>query len=217
MALTSEFSFQPEHITCNTCYAHAMNHRLILAAFFVAAFHPLVAQTPIACAGQLVPLKPVAMASCTNAETVCIADQYGMRGHWVWGCPSGSQTAPSAPLPYVPIPLGVIQPHINTPLENATEAERLRSLRLQNQQMEQQLRQQQQEPEQGGQEVEPEPQPLPSLPISKVSPKQSTANFEKIDLALKQGHMLDCQTERIGKDALGTLSKMTCTILIDKK
>jgi len=40
---------------------------------------------------------------------------------------------------------------------------------------------------------------------------------EKIDLASKQGHMLDCQTEKLGKDTLGTLSKMTCTILIDRK
>lgn len=195
-----------------------MHPRLTLVAvFFVAAFHPLVAQTPIACSGQLVPLKPLAMASCQNATPVCLTDANGLRGHWVWGCPSGSQTAPSAPSPYVPIPLGVIQPHFNTPLENATEAERLRSLRLQNQQMEQQLRQQQQEPEQARQEVGPEPESLPSLPISKVSAKQSAANFEKIDLALKQGHMLACQSEKIGKDALGTLSKMTCTILIDKK
>jgi hypothetical protein len=198
-----------------------MNHRLILAAFSVAAFHPLVAQTPIACAGQLVPLKPPAMMSCQTATPVCLTDANGFNGHWVWGCPSAATNGGGFLDPSI-ISNGIQPPQINSPLTTMQQAERVRQLRLQNeqirlqnQQMEQQLRQQQQEPEQARQDLEPEP--LPSPPASRVNPKQSTANFEKIDLALKQGHMLDCQTEKIGKDALGTLSKMTCTILIDRK
>ncbi len=45
------------------------------------ALHPLVAQIPVACAGQLIPLKPASIF-CQGAAPVCITDGSGIRGRW---------------------------------------------------------------------------------------------------------------------------------------
>jgi hypothetical protein len=114
-----------------------MNYRVMLTVLGSLSLSPLMAQTPIACAGQLVPLKPVALLSCPSAAAICLTDASGIRGHWVWGCPSAS--APAAQID-PSIPLSVNQPHFTTPVETLMEIEKLRSLRLQNQEIEQQLR-----------------------------------------------------------------------------
>ena len=59
---------------------------------------PLLAQTPAACMGQLVPIKPSNLF-CSNAAPVCATDQSGVRGRWIWGCPvpAASSPAPSGP------------------------------------------------------------------------------------------------------------------------
>jgi len=105
------------------------------------AIRPLVAQLPVACAGQLVPLKPVSIF-CPGAAAVCVTDASGTRGHWVWGCPAGNGAAPHPNvdpglLDSIAHPLS---PQTPNPLDVAIQAERLRELRLQNQQLEQQLR-----------------------------------------------------------------------------
>ena len=114
-----------------------MDHRI--AALFMAVSACSLGQTPIACASRLIPLKPTSLL-CSNAAPVCVADQTGMNGRWVWGCPTQPpvQANPS-------IPLSVTQPHIMMTIDIAIEAEKLRQLRLQNQQLEQQLREAQTE------------------------------------------------------------------------
>ena len=100
----------------------------------------LAAQTPTACAGQLVPLKPPSVM-CQGAAPLCVTNASGTSGRWVWGCPRGTVAAPAPTLD--PGLLDSIAhptppPSNNTP-DGAGQAERLRQLRLQNQQMEQQL------------------------------------------------------------------------------
>jgi hypothetical protein len=110
---------------------------VVLAVLGSLTLPTLRAQTPVACAGQFVPLKPIAMLSCPSAAAICVTDASGIRGHWIWGCPSASapvvQVDPS-------IPLSVNQPHFTTPIETLTEIEKVRSIRLQNQQAERQIK-----------------------------------------------------------------------------
>jgi hypothetical protein len=134
-----------------------MNHRIVVGLLGTLAASSLVAQDVTACGGQLVPLKPPALYSCSTATPVCATDASGTRGHWVWGCPASQQpTAQTDPT----IPLRGIQPHFMTPAEAAMEVERLRALRLQNEQMRQQidlLRQQQLSSETPSPNAEPNP------------------------------------------------------------
>jgi hypothetical protein len=92
---------------------------------------PLVGQT--VCAGKLIPLKPAAV-TCANAAPICVTNPNEIGGHWVWGCPTNVPSIQSDPT----IPLRVIQPRFITPGEAAAEAERLRELRLKNQEADQQ-------------------------------------------------------------------------------
>ncbi|MBZ5635171.1 MAG: hypothetical protein LAO55_18770 [Acidobacteriia bacterium] len=68
--------------------------KVALAFFFGVALNPLVAQTPPACATQLIPFKPLSLY-CSNAAPVCVAGQNGMNGRWVWGCPTGTAPFPA--------------------------------------------------------------------------------------------------------------------------
>lgn len=52
----------------------------------------LSAQVPVACGGQLPPLKPIGM-TCSNAVASCVTDSAGRRGAWVWGCPESANEA----------------------------------------------------------------------------------------------------------------------------
>lgn len=119
-----------------------MSYRVTLAVFGALAL-PLVAQVPVACVGQLVPLKPVSLF-CQGAAPLCVSEANGVRGHWVWGCPAASSAVPGSGTGVDPGVLDSIahpsSPHIMTPIEAAMEVERLRQLRLQNQQTEQQLK-----------------------------------------------------------------------------
>jgi hypothetical protein len=65
-------------------------------AVFVSLAIRLVAQTPAACMSEVVPIKPSNLF-CSNAAPVCIIDQSGVNGRWVWGCPAASSAAPSGP------------------------------------------------------------------------------------------------------------------------
>lgn len=108
-----------------------MKHGLALSVFSGLALHPLAAQTPIACVAQLMPLKPLSL-SCSNAAPVCLTDQNGMNGHWVWGCPSASETKPDTAW-QIPLSVGSKVP-LADPIQLRIEVERLRQLQLQNQQ-----------------------------------------------------------------------------------
>jgi hypothetical protein len=119
-------------------------------ALGVLATHLIRAQTPAACISQIVPLKPVAIISCTNATPICLTDSNGLHGKWIWLCketatPQGRspQIENPAPPPVQP-PLVQVIPQIENPLDLAIKLEQLRQLRLQTQQMEQQLNLQQQ-------------------------------------------------------------------------
>jgi hypothetical protein len=68
--------------------------KAVLAFFVGVTLNPLVAQTPLACATQLVPLKPLSLY-CSNATPICVTGQNGMNGRWVWGCPTGAATLPA--------------------------------------------------------------------------------------------------------------------------
>jgi hypothetical protein len=118
-----------------------MNGRLILCLIGYMVAHPAAAQTVTACSGQLIPLKPASLISCSTAAPVCISDTNGLNGHWIWGCPV---PAPPAVQLDPTIPLRGAQPHIMTPAEIMMEAEQIRALRLQNQLIQQQLDAQQQ-------------------------------------------------------------------------
>jgi hypothetical protein len=72
-----------------------MNCRTILAVLGSVAIYPLGAETPTECLGQLIPLKPVSL-SCSNPVPVCVTDQSGINGHWVWGCPQTTTSSPSS-------------------------------------------------------------------------------------------------------------------------
>jgi hypothetical protein len=100
------------------------------------------AQTPAACVGQIVPLKPVGVISCTHATPICLTDPNGLHGKWIWLCKD--TTAPQienpAPLPVYP-PFRQVVPQVENPVDLAIRVEQLRQLRLQNQQIEQQLNQ----------------------------------------------------------------------------
>jgi hypothetical protein len=114
----------------------SMSHRASFAVFSLATL-PLSAQTPVACSGQLIPLRPAGM-TCQQAAPVCVTDPSGTRGHWAWGCPNASgnqavQVTPQAPLPQLQYP------HINTPDEVRMKAEQLRNQQLQNQQLQNQI------------------------------------------------------------------------------
>jgi hypothetical protein len=114
----------------------SMNRQIVMGLLGSVAASSLAAQAVTACGGQLVPLKPPALYSCSTATPVCATDANGVSGHWVWGCPAAQQ--PTAQTDSS-IPLRGIQPHIMTPAEAAMEIEKLRALRLQNQQMQQQI------------------------------------------------------------------------------
>jgi hypothetical protein len=123
-----------------------MRYKIILAVF---GMYPLVAQTPRACIGQLVPLKPVSVLSCRNATALCLTDANGFQGRWVWTCPqNGALDVPNQD--QIGRPGGFLDPgiisngvqpvKIDSPLEIMQRVEQLRQLRLQNQQIEQQNR-----------------------------------------------------------------------------
>ncbi len=168
-----------------------MNCRFVLVVFGGLAIHPLTAQTPTACAGQLVPVKSP-MIFCSNAAPVCVTDRNGLNGRWVWGCPTSTEGTQS--------PANVLDAITNYnptdfALTNQQEAEKLRSLRLQNQQMEQQIKNLQQQR---------------YLEFSPSTPKQ---NLAAIALGLKEGYDLDCKKETVDQDTI----KLTCSILINWK
>jgi hypothetical protein len=119
-----------------------MSYRVAFVTVFGGLMLPLAAQIPTACIGQLVPLKPVSVL-CQEAAPVCIVDATGTRGHWVWGCPTGPTGI--TPTPSAGVDPGLLNsiahpsaPQIMSPLEIAIQAERLRQLRLQNEQLAQQ-------------------------------------------------------------------------------
>jgi hypothetical protein len=125
-----------------------MKQRFALAVFGGLVLHPLAAQTVTACSAQVLPLKPPSLR-CSNAAPVCTTDQYGLNAKWVWGCPAASTQAPApttvpapAPAPYAPIPLGVKQYTFGTSPAEALQREQLRTLKLQNQQLQQSIQQQ---------------------------------------------------------------------------
>jgi hypothetical protein len=101
------------------------------------------AQTPIACAGQLIPLKPPAVFSCSTAAPVCIANQNGRGGHWVWGCPAEStpESTSAANQPdWQKLLQGPPPPvRLNDPMDTAIKVQQLRLLQLQNQQAQRDL------------------------------------------------------------------------------
>ena len=184
-----------------------MDSRTILLLLVLAAC-PSYAQT--LCSAQLVPLKPITV-TCDNAAPICISDASGVNHHWVWGCPSQQTT--SDPM----IPLRGIQPHIMTPNEAATEAEKLRQLRLQNQLLQQQL-----DAGSGssGTRNQPAAQPQQTVMDQPTIPEKtmSGAPAERaMQDALKQGHLLECGYEPIGQESITKLGRLTCTILFDKK
>jgi hypothetical protein len=113
---------------------------VVLAGLGVLAV-PIRAQTPAACIGKLVPLKPVGILSCTNATPVCLTDPNGVDGAWIWLCNTRtSQVNPTPDVSPPPVyPLHQVVPQVENPIDFAIKAQRLRQLRLQNQQMEQQL------------------------------------------------------------------------------
>lgn len=113
-----------------------MGYRAALAVFCSMATLPLWAQTPVACSGQLIPLRPAGM-SCQQAAPVCITDPSGTRGQWVWGCPNSSETQYPQVTPQAPLPQ-LQYPHIDTPTEGRMKAEQLRNQQLQNQQLQNQ-------------------------------------------------------------------------------
>src|ERR1039457_1142593 len=99
-----------------------MNYRCFaLVGLGWVAVHPIAAQT--ACDSQIVPIKPFSVV-CANAAPVCITGRNEIVGHWVWACPSQSQSTPDSGA--WKIPLMIQQPHIMTPAEAAAEAEKLR-------------------------------------------------------------------------------------------
>jgi hypothetical protein len=112
-------------------------HLLVLIGAF--AILPLSAQTPTACYGKFVPLKP-ALMSCQEAAPACVTDATGLNGRWIWGCPSGTNSA--APLAgggfaILSPPAPAVQ--FESPLDTMIRAQQLRNLQLQNQQMRQQM------------------------------------------------------------------------------
>jgi hypothetical protein len=123
-----------------------MKYRAALGVFCGLALHPLAAQTMTACSAPVLPLKPPSL-SCSNATPVCTTDQYGLNGRWVWGCPQGK----SAPANATPAP-STIPPVLQFPPANqgltfgtspaeAIQREQLRTLKLQNQQLQQSIQQ----------------------------------------------------------------------------
>jgi hypothetical protein len=172
-----------------------MNHGcFVLFLLGGLATNQLTAQTT--CDGQIVPLKPVS-AACANAAPICVTGRNQVIGHWVWGCPGQPQPDSGA----WKIPLMIQQPHIMTPAEAAEQAERLRSFRLQNQQIEQQLK--------DGQTVQ-ESAPDPTAPDAE---KLGFVLGELVTAAIKQGHKLECTNEPMDSDHV----KLHCTIVIDLK
>jgi hypothetical protein len=99
--------------------------RLILGALLVSG----CAFSQGTCTGQLQPIKPITPIGCRDTALACICGASGSNCHWSWACLN------SSPAPKIPFP----QP----PTENAAEAfqrgmieaERLKQLRLQNQQL----------------------------------------------------------------------------------
>jgi hypothetical protein len=83
------------------------------------------------------------MFSCPTATKVCVTTSGVPRGRWEWMCPAGA-TPGNTPLGLDPsiILRGTPAPPptpLNNPMDTAIEIERLRALRLQNQQLEQQV------------------------------------------------------------------------------
>jgi hypothetical protein len=127
-----------------------MGYRALLAIFSSLAILPLSAQTPAACLGKLVPLKPPTVF-CQQAAPVCVTDSTGFNGQWIWGCPVSVSTPNPTPGPGInsTIPLGVKSPQIDNPLDLMLKAEQIRQMRQQTELMRQQtqaLRQSNQTP-----------------------------------------------------------------------
>jgi hypothetical protein len=115
----------------------SMNRGATFAVFCSLATLPLLAQTPLACSAQLVPLRPVGLY-CENAAPTCVIDGPA-RGHWAWGCPASGDVSAVPPGGGVAILPRIQSPHINTPTEVMMKAEQLRNLQLQNQQLQNQI------------------------------------------------------------------------------
>lgn len=183
-----------------------MNYRCFVLAFLgCLAIHPVAAQ--VACAAQIVPIKPIAMLTCTNAAPVCMTDANGFNGHWAWMCPAAPRTSGFGLLDPAVIVNGVQPAQIESPLNVLQRVEQLRQMKLQNEIQQQQLLEMQRKAASQS----------PAAPSSDSVERSSPENLEAINLGLKQGHTLQCETETIGQDAIGVLTKMTCTILIDRK
>src|SRR5262245_50242624 len=94
------------------------------------------AQTITACSAQLVPLKPLALMSCSAAAPVCVTDQ-ARRSYRVWGCPTNTHQQPIDPR----IPPMYQPPQLDNPGDVALRQEQVRNLQLQNEQLRQQIQQ----------------------------------------------------------------------------
>jgi hypothetical protein len=132
----------------------------------------LVGQT--VCDAQLIPLKPTALLSCQTAKAICVTDPNGFRGRWVWMCVTGSGNNggidPSIPLRGTPAPPATAPAD---PLNTVLELERLRQLRLQNQQIEQQL----------NEVAHPTADPPPVRPVPSLLPRPTmrTTTFGSVN------------------------------------
>jgi hypothetical protein len=170
---------------------------------------PLAAQS---CYGP-VPLKPLNLY-CSNAAPVCATN-----GHWVWGCSQGQEPAPA----YVPIPLGVVQPHINTPAEAEAERAQIRSIQLQNERMDlqnQQIRSRpfrqskadKEEDRLAGENLDRLNASLGLIP-QPIIDRPEHPGMQTIVSGLSQGHILNCKAKSVarGRDLV------TCTILVEKR
>lgn len=150
---------------------------LVMAAVGALGLTPLAAQN--ACLGKLVPIRPINLASCSTAAPACVTDQFGMNGRWVWGCPvpSSTNTTPAqrnttpaqstaGQVPFSNAPLEIIRPTFGTSPAEALQKEQLRTLKLQNQQLEQQQRNQ--AIQQQTQVPPPAAPPTPPTPTSQL-------------------------------------------------
>jgi hypothetical protein len=121
------------------CYAPGMANRTIVALAAL-VIYPLAAQTPRACIGQLVPLKPLAMLSCSNAAPVCITDDSGNYGYWAWMCPGNASTGPKFLDPSLIINSVPAPSPGDSIIDTVHRIYQLRQLQLKNQQIHEQNR-----------------------------------------------------------------------------
>ena len=187
------------------------------AVFCSLAILPLSAQTPLACAAKLIPLKPVGLY-CQNAVPVCVTDSNGINGQWVWGCPTSSSNVQLPPTINVPPQPQLQYPHIDTPMDAYRKAVEIRQMQQQTELMRQQteeLRQQNESRNQGNLTsslpmVPPTPEfPLASAYASMPSPtgkkKQDQRNW---NLWLRQNPTVAAQMPPWSAEAYEQVRRM---------